>query len=286
MSRIVWLNGDFIPEEKAKVSIFDRGLLFADSVYEGLGVLDGHLIDFAHHMARLRRSLGELAMAEPMPEAELRASLYELVRLNDIEEGFVYLQVTRGTHDRDYLYPDGLTATVFAFTQPQLYGRADDPARPVRLASTPDLRWARRDIKTTNLLGQVLAKEAARRSGADEALLLDREGYVTEGGAVSFFIVKDRVLYARPLGQELLPGITRKTMLRVAEELGFGIRDDRYKMDEVYGADEAFITGSSSYIQPVTEVDGRRIGTGEIGELTAILRREYLKAVRADFPAA
>ena len=283
MSRIVWLNGAFVPEDEAKVSIFDRGLLFADAVYEGLGILDGEIIDFAHHMARLRRSLGELTMAEPMSEAEFRAGLYELIRLNGMEEGFLYLHVTRGVHDRDYLYPADLKATVFAFTQPQHYGRADDPAKPVSLASSPDLRWARRDIKTTNLLGQVLAKEVARQNGADEALMLDRDGYVTEGGSVSFFIVKDQVIYARPLGQELLPGITRKTMLRVADRLGFAISDARYKLDEVYGADEAFITGSSSYIQPVTQVDGHQIADGKIGPLTSALRDEYLKTVRSEF---
>ncbi|MEO0567306.1 MAG: aminotransferase class IV [Pseudomonadota bacterium] len=279
--RIVWLNGAFIPEGDAKVSIFDRGLLFADAVYEGLGVLDGQVVDLAHHMARLRRSLRELDMREPMDEAALSAILKGLIERNKIEEGFIYLHITRGVHDRDYLYPEGLSQTVFAFTQAAHGGGADDPPEPLRMASTPDLRWARRDIKTTNLLDQVLAKVAAEAAGADEALMIDPEGFVTEGGAVSFFIVKDDVLFARPLNRELLPGITRASMLAVAQEHGVRISEERYSLDDVYAAGEAFATGASSYIQPVTQVDGRVIGDGEAGALTLRLRAAYLRAVRA-----
>lgn len=283
MSRTVWINGNFVAEEEARIPIFDRGLLFADAVYEGLGVLDGHIIDFDHHVARLRRSLGELGISEPMNEGGFRAMLDQLICHNDLDEGFIYLQITRGVHDRDYLYPDGLEPTVFAFTQPQRYGRADDPPKPVRLTSTLDLRWSRRDIKTSNLLGQVLAKQVARENGADEALMVDPEGYVTEGGAVSFFIVRDARIFARPLNRDLLPGITRKTMLRVAEDLGMEIVPERFRIEDVYAADEAFVTGASSYIQPVSHVDGRRIGNGGTGEITRLLRTEYLKAVRASF---
>ena len=283
MSRTVWINGAFCAEGDASVSIFDRGLLFADAVYEGLGVLDGRIIDFSHHMARLRRSLGELDIAEPMDEATFKVMLDALILHNDLEEGFLYLHVTRGVHDRDYLYPDGLEPTVFAFSQPQHHGRADDPPKPVRLASAPDLRWARRDIKTSNLLGQVLAKKVAQENGADEALMVDADGYITEGGAVSFFIVGDGRIFARPLGQDLLPGITRQTMLRVAEQQRVEIVAERYRIEDVYGAEEAFVTGASSYIQPVSHVDNRRIGNGGTGELTRLLRTEYLKAVRLSF---
>jgi len=283
MSRTVWLNGEFVPEDQAQVPIFDRGLLFADAVYEGLGVLDGHIIDFPHHMARLRRSLSELDIQVPMDEAAFKATLDQLIRHNNLDEGFLYLHITRGVHDRDYLYPDGLRPTVFAFTQPQHYGRADEPPKPVRMVTTPDLRWARRDIKTTNLLGQVLAKQVAREGGADEALMVDGEGYVTEGGAVSFFMVREGKIFARPLERDLLPGITRQTMLRVAEAQNVQIVADRYTPEDVYAADEAFVTGASSYVQPVSHVDDRQISSGGTGELTAILRAEYLKAVRAGF---
>ncbi|MEO0371797.1 MAG: D-amino acid aminotransferase [Pseudomonadota bacterium] len=277
MTRTVWLNGDYIPEEEAKLPIFDRGLLFADAVYEGLGVLDGQIIDFAHHMARLRRSLSELEMAEPMSEAALHSALMELIARNDVQEGFLYLHITRGEHDRDYLYPEGLTPNIFAFTQ-----EVHD-APTLRLASAPDIRWARRDIKTTNLLGQVMAKEVARKAGADEALMVDSDGFVTECGAMSFFMIKEGALFARPLLGDLLPGITRATMLRVAREEGLRIVEDRYLLEDTYTADEAFATGASSYIQPVVEIDGHQIADGRPGPITLGLREAYLTAIRAAF---
>ncbi len=274
--RTVWLNGAFMPEHEAKLPIFDRGLLFADAVYEGLGVLDGQIIDFPHHMARLRRSLFELEMAEPMSEADLHSALMELLARNHVEEGFLYLHITRGAHDRDYLYPSDLTPNVFAFTQ-----EVHD-APTLRLASAPDIRWARRDIKTTNLLGQVMAKEVARKAGADEALMVDRDGYVTECGAMSFFMIKEGALYARPLLGELLPGITRATMLRVAEAEGLTIIEDRYTLEDTYSAEEAFATGASSYIQPVVEIDGHQIGNGTPGPITLHLRDAYLTAIKTE----
>jgi len=280
MARDIWLNGAFVPEDKAQVSIFDRGLLFADAVYEGLGVLDGKVVDFAYHMARLRRSLAELNMSEPMDEAGFDAMLRALIARNALDEGFVYLHITRGVQERDYLYSAGLTPTVFAFTQDS-DGNADGPPATVRLASTPDLRWARRDIKTTNLLGQVLAKVAAREAGADEALMVDPEGYVTEGGAMSFFMLKDGVLFVRPLKRDLLPGVTRRTVLEVAGRMGLEISEGRYSVEEVYGAEEAFVTGASSYVQPVVAVDGHAIGSAEAGPVTLALRAAYLEAVRA-----
>ena len=279
MPRTVWLNGAFMPEDEAQLPIFDRGLLFADAVYEGLGVLDGHIIDFAHHMARLRRSLSELDMAEPMSEAALYAALTDLITRNTMTEGFLYLHITRGAHDRDYLYPANLTPNIFAFTQ----DTHDAPT--LTLASAPDIRWARRDIKTTNLLGQVMAKEIARKAGADEALMVDREGFVTECGAMSFFMIKDGALYARPLLGELLPGITRQTMLRVARAEHLVIHEERYTLEDTFTADEAFATGASSYIQPVTQIDGHIIGSGAPGPVTQILRTAYLAAIRADFAA-
>lgn len=283
MSRTVWLNGEFMAEEAAKVPIFDRGLLFADAVYEGLGVLDGQIVDFDHHMARLWRSLSELEMVPPMSKEALHKALMELIARNDEAEAFLYLHITRGVHDRDYLYPDGLTPNFFAFTQELHGGFASDAPEPLRLASAPDIRWARRDIKTTNLLGQVLAKEVARKAGSDEALMVGPDGYVTECGAMSFFMVRAGRLFARALQGELLPGVTRKTMLRVAREMGLEIVEDRYRLGETFEADEAFATGASSYIQPVIEIDGHQIGNGAIGPVTARLRSAYLEAVREGF---
>ncbi len=283
MTRTVYLNGAFVPEAEAKLPIFDRGLLFSDAVYEGLGILDGQIIDFPRHMARLRRSLGELAIPEPMTQDQIFTVLMELVERNGLGEGFMYLHMTRGTADRDYLYPEGLEPNVFAFTQPQSHQRADDAPKPVSLHSTPDLRWARRDIKTSNLLGQVLAKRAADEAGADEALMIAPDGFITEGGATSFFIVRDRTIVARPVSNDILHGITRQSMLAVAEAEGVAIETRRITLDEAYEADEAFITGASSYVDPVGQIDGRSIGTGEPGPLTLHIRQEYIRSARSSF---
>jgi len=280
--RIVWLNGDFLPANAAQVSIFDRGLLFSDAVYEGMGILDGRMVDFAVHMARLRRSLGELSIPEPMDEAGFRSALDRLIAENGVAEGFLYLHITRGVADRDYLPPEGMTPTVFAFTQAHPVPLADRPPVPVALTSHPDLRWARRDIKTSNLLGQVLAKQAAAQAGSDEALMIDADGFVTEGGCTSFFIVAGRSIIARPVTNDILNGVTRRTMLAVAEREGYTIEHRRITLTEALAADEAFVTGASSYIEPVARIDGQRIGAGEApGPVTRHLRDEYLQQVRA-----
>lgn len=282
MNRTVYINGFFKPEHEANVSIFDRGLLFADAVYEGLGILDGEIIDFLRHMRRLRRSLGELSIPEPLGQDEIFEMLMELIRQNAVAEGFLYLHITRGVADRDYLYPADLKPTVFAFTQ-ESHGLADNPAKGLSMKSTPDLRWQRRDIKTSNLLGQVLAKRAADEAGTDEALMIGPDGFITEGGATSFFIVKDNAIIARPVTNEILHGITRQSMLAVANEEGLRIEERRITLDEAYEADEAFLTGASSYVEPVLAVDEHKIGDGEPGEVTLKLRKEYLKSVRKSF---
>ena len=286
MGRVVWFNGDYMAPEDAKVSIFDRGLLFADSVYEGFGVLDGQIIDFDRHMTRLFRSLNEIDMAIPMEGDGFFDVLMELARRNDLLEGFIYLQITRGEAERDYLFPAGLAPNMFAFTQPGHGNTADGEATTLSLGTAPDIRWARRDIKSTNLLGQVLAKRRADAAGADEALMIDPDGFVTEGGAVSFFMIDATGrLHARPLDGDLLPGITRSTMLEVAADLGVEIVADKVALDDVFAAKEAFVTGSSTYVQPVGEVDGKPIGDGNPGQFTLALREAYLKTVRKSFRA-
>lgn len=283
MDRAVYLNGTFVAETEAKLPIFDRGLLFADAVYEGLGVLDGQIIDFPRHMARLRRSLSELAIDIPMTQDQIFAVLMELVKRNDLQEGFLYFHITRGSADRDYLYPAGLSPNVFAFTQRQTHQSADDAPKPLSLQSTPDLRWARRDIKTSNLLGQVLAKRAADEAGADEALMIGPDGFITECGATSFFIVTKRTIVARPVSNDILHGITRQSMLAVAEAQGLEIAQQKITLEDAYGADEAFITGASSYVDPIGKIDGRTIGSGAPGPITLALREEYLRTVRSTF---
>ena len=282
MDRTVFLNGDFIPESEAKLSIFDRGLLFADSVYEGFGILDSQLVDFEYHMDRLDRSLDELEMPSPMARDDLFAAMMRLIEMNNSVEGFMYLQVTRGERDRNYLYDGDYVPNVFAFTQKEKFA-ADAPPKPVKLATTPDIRWARRDIKSTNLLAQVMAKHAANQAGAYEALMVDEDGFVTEAGSSSFFFIKDNALYVRPVSNEILHGITRQTMLRVAKERDISLIERNYTLEEVMAADEALITASSIYVMPVGKIDGKRIGDGKAGAFTLALREGYLAKARAEF---
>tara|TARA_B100000700_G_C15053904_1_gene861799 strand:- start:4293 stop:5153 length:861 start_codon:yes stop_codon:yes gene_type:complete len=278
--RTVYLNGAFIEEAAATVPVMDRGLLFADAVYEGIGVLDGRLVDGLKHLDRLDRSLESVSIPRPMSRDDMITMLRELVALDGLDEGFLYLHVTRGVAERDYVHGGDLVPNVFAFTQPQHGVSADSEPVFRTLRTFPDLRWLRRDIKTTNLLGQVLAKQAAFDAGDDEALLVVDGGEVTEGGAVSFFpVVGDRLL-VRPLGPEILPGVTRSSVLPVAEAEGLIVEERTYTVDEAKVADEAFITGASSYVEPVGAIDGVPVGDGSVGPWVRRLRAAYLADVR------
>lgn len=279
LDRTVYLNGEFLKARDAKLSIFDRGLLFADAVYEGLGVLDGRIIDFEMHYGRLKRSLGEVSIPEPLSRDEILAVLRRLIDDNAISEGFLYFHVTRGEADRDYVYSDQLKPNVFAFIQPHAHPSASTRPAGLKLSTHSDLRWKRRDIKTSNLLGQVIAKQAASEAGAEEALMIDDGGFVTEGGATSFFIVKDGKILARPVSNDILHGITRQAMLKVAAEEQLAIVSRKFTLNEAIEAEEAFLTGASSYIEPVVMIDGRKIGAGEPGEITLKLRAKYLEFV-------
>ena len=273
-----------MPEGAAQLPIFDRGLLFADSVYEGFGILDSQVTDFAYHMDRLDRSLGELNMPSPMSRGDMLAAMMTLIETNGLAEGFLYLQITRGSGDRSYLYDDSYAPNIFAFTQPAKFAADSDPD-PVALATVPDIRWARRDIKTTNLLGQVMAKQAAYLAGAFEALMIAPDGDITEAGSSSFFFIKDRKLYVRPVSNDILHGITRQTMLRVAEQHQLQIVETTYTLEQALAADEAFITAASIYVMPVGRIDNTVIGNGKAGPISTALRQSYLELARAEFPA-
>ena len=282
MERIVFLNGDFVAESNAKLSIFDRGLLFADAVYEGFGVIDSQIVDFEYHINRLTRSCDELAMASPMDKDELFVMLMRLIAENELVEGFLYLHVTRGEGDRSFFYNDSYKPNIFAFTQVAKFV-ADDPAPAVKVLTTPDLRWVRRDIKSTNLLAQVMAKQAAHEAGAYEAVMIDDDGFITEAGSSSFFFIKDQTLIVRPVSNEILHGITRQTMLRVASEQEIAVEERIYKLDEALAADEAFLTAASIYVLPVSHIDDTKIGDGMVGDFTLALRAGFLQTARAEF---
>ncbi len=279
MSRTVYVNGVYCAPEEAMISIFDRGLLFADAVYEVAGVFEGRLVDFDSHMARLRRSLDELRIDPPMTRDEILAVMRELVARNGLTEGLVYLQVTRGVEERDYVPGPGLEPTVFLFTQVKSAAETRQAETGITVKSTADLRWARRDIKTVGLLGQVMAKREAKEAGCDEAWMI-KDGFVTEGGATSAYIVKDGLLVTRPLSNDILAGRTREALLALAAEKAVTIEQRLFTIDEAYDADEAFITGASTYVCPVVAIDGKAIGGGRPGPVTRRLQaiyREFLE---------
>ncbi|MFV2032626.1 MAG: D-amino-acid transaminase [Gammaproteobacteria bacterium] len=280
MNRTVYLNGQYLPEDQAKVSIFDRAVLFGDAIYEVAGLIDGKLIDFDAHMQRYRRSLGELQIPVPLERDEILSAFRKLVELNQITEGLVYLQVTRGEADRDFVWQDNLKPTVFMFTQHKMSVDNEAINTGVRLKSVDDIRWARRDIKSVNLLGQVLAKKSASDAGAYEALLVDTDGYVTECGATSFFIAKDELLLTRPLGNEILPGVTRKAVVALCNTHGIRLVETKFLLDDALKADEAFISGASIYVLPVVQIDDQIIGDGAPGHLFKKLRELYIEHAR------
>ncbi len=281
MPRIVYLNGEFMPADEARISIFDRAATFGDAVYEVAGVLDGKLVDFAHHMARYVNSLRELAIEAPLAEGEILAAFRRLVEANGLDEGLVYLQVSRGVAERDFVPPADISPTVFMFTQPKASAENAAAETGLKLASAPDLRWARRDIKSVNLLGQVLAKMHAHEAGADEALLIDADDCVTECGSTSFFIARGNAILTRPLNRDILPGVTRRAVIALCESQGIYLLERKFTLDDALGADEAFISGASSYVLPAVEIDGRTIGDGRPGPFARRLREIYIDYARA-----
>lgn len=281
MSRTVYLNGEYLPEESAKVSIFDRGFLFADGVYEVTSVLGGKLIDFDGHAKRLERSLNELDMPMPLSRDALLDVHRNLLEKNQIEDGLIYLQVTRGAADRDFHYPDADTPqTIVLFTQakPGL-GAPEKAQKGMRVITIPDQRWGRRDIKTVQLLYPSMGKMMAKTAGADDAWMVE-EGAITEGTSNNAYIVKGRKIITRQLGTEILHGITRAAVLRFAREAQMEVEERSFTLAEARAADEAFITSASTFVMPVVEIDGDDIGDGQAGPVALRLREIYLEESR------
>ncbi|MEM1272423.1 MAG: D-amino-acid transaminase [Pseudomonadota bacterium] len=277
MSRTVYVNGEYLPEEEAKVSVFDRGFLFADGVYEVTSVLAGKLIDFDGHARRLQRSLDELAMDNPVSADELLEIHRELIARNAIDEGLVYLQITRGAADRDFVYPEGVEPTIVLFTQAKPGLAEGAKAKEgMKVISIEDQRWGRRDIKTVQLLYPSMGKMMAKAAGADDAWMIE-DGAVTEGTSNNAYIIRGNTIITRHLGNEILHGITRAAVLRFAAEAQLKIEERAFTLDEAKAADEAFITSASTFVMPVVEIDGVAVGDGMPGPIAARLREIYLE---------
>ena len=279
MTRTVFVNGEYLPETDAKISIFDRGFLMADGVYEVTSVLGGKLIDFDGHLKRLERSLNELDMEKPAEFDDLLEIHRKLVELNGIEEGMIYLQVTRGAPgDRDFVFPDPAETrpTLVLFTQNKP-GLADSPAaqKGIKVISIEDIRWGRRDIKTVQLLYPSMGKMMAKKAGCDDAWLVE-EGKVTEGTSNNAYIVKDGKIITRALSNDILHGITRAAVLRFAREAQMEVVERSFTIEEAQQADEAFVTSASTFVMPVVEIAGAAIGEGAVGPVAKRLREIYL----------
>jgi len=280
MDRIAWLNGAFVPLAEAKVSAQDRGFLFADGIYEFTAVLDGKLVDSDAHLARFERSAEGLGLRLPMASGEIAAIQRELIARNSLDQGGIYFQLTGGPAERDFLAPS-TEPTLFMFTQ-----AADVLERPaaksgIAVKTITDPRWARRDIKSIMLLGQVMAKREAAAAGAQEAWLVDEHGFITEGASSSALIVAaDGTLVTRPNSRAILPGCTRKAVLAIAERDGVKVEERLFSVAEALAAREAILTSASNFVLPIVMIDGRPIGDGSPGPIARRLRELYIEAAR------
>ncbi|MGE5159354.1 MAG: D-amino-acid transaminase [Gemmatimonas sp.] len=282
MDPIAYVNGSFVPLSEAKVSILDRGFLFADGIYEVAAVLDGMLIDNASHLARLKRSVDEIALELPESLERIEQVQKELIARNALESGMVYLEVTRGADKgRDFAFPKAVRPTLVMFTSAKDIINAPSAKTGMAVITVPDIRWTRRDIKSVALLAQVLAKQAAAEAGAGEAWMIEN-GAVTEGGSSSAFILtQDNVLVTRHNSNEILPGCTRKAVLKLAEERQLRIEERPFSVSEALAAKEAFATSASLFVQPVISIDGKPVADGKPGPMTKRLREIYIEFARA-----
>lgn len=280
MSRIVYVNGNYVPENEATVSVFDRGFVMADAIYEVTAVMDGKMIEFDGHMARMQRSLDELDIAYKVNYDDMLAIHREMITRNNLVSGGIYIQITRGNPgDRDFLFEDGdaISPTIVLFTQEK-----PDPRNNSNMESgwhvmtMDDLRWHRRDIKTVQLLWPSLAKTAAIRSGFDDTWMVEN-GTITEGTSNNAYIIKDGVIITRQLSHDILHGITRASLLRYAKDRQMTIEERPFTVDEVKAADEAFVTSASTYVTPIISIDGVNIGDGAPGKHALELRQVYIE---------
>ena len=282
MDQIAYVNGSFVPMADAKVSVLDRGFLFADGIYEVAAVLDGKLVDNESHLARLKRSVGEIALELPETIERIQEIQRELVARNHLVNGMVYLQVTRGADSgRDFAFPkNAVKPTLVMFASVKDIVGAPSAKTGIAVITVPDIRWERRDIKSIALLAQVLAKQAAAEAGAGEAWMIE-DGKITEGGSSSAFILtQDDVLVTRNNSSAILPGCTRKAVVALAEERQLRVEERAFTVAEALAAKEAFITSATSFVQAVVTIDGKTVANGKPGPMTNRLREIYVDFAR------
>ncbi|CAO6123492.1 IlvE Branched-chain amino acid aminotransferase/4-amino-4-deoxychorismate lyase [Candidatus Pelagibacterales bacterium] len=275
--RQVYINGDFKKEDEAKVSVFDRGLLFSDSLYEVTTVINGKLIDFNNHMKRLDRSMTELKFKKLLNHLDILIFHRKLIELNNLKEGMIYLQVTRGIADRSFDMPkDKIEPTVLAFTQEKKIIDSESAKNGIKVMTLDDMRWKRCDIKTTQLLYASMAKTEATEKGFDDAWML-REGYITEGSSSNAWIIKGKTIMTRQSDNLILSGITRDVIFKCAKDLGYEVVTKNITLPDAQSASEAFITSATACVMPVVKINASQIGDGKPGKFVTALREEYIK---------
>ncbi|WP_086245993.1 D-amino acid aminotransferase [Campylobacter devanensis] len=277
----VFLNGEFIDKDSAKISIFDRGFIFGDGIYEVVPVINSIIVEKDGFWDRFQRSLNEISLNLPYTNDEFESILNNLIEINSLKEGGLYIQITRGVAPRDFSFVKGVKPTIMAFAFSDSVLEHPAAKSGITIISTPDIRWKRRDIKSISLLGQCYAKNQATIAGADECFMVE-DGYVTEAGSSSAFIIKDGTLITKPLSNEILPGIRRNRLLNLAKQIGLQIQERKFSMDEVYNADECFISAATIILLPVIKADGKAINSGKIGEYTTKLRELYKRALKLE----
>lgn len=281
MARTVFVNGRYVPEDKAQVSIFDRGFVFGDGIYEVVPVVGGKMVDKAPFLERLKRSLGELRIGMPMSEADYLAMHDRLIQLNGLNEGGVYSQITRGVADRDFAFPKDTVPSVAAFTMKKSLINNPNAKTGVKVVTVEDIRWKRRDIKSIALLGQVMAKQEAVEKGGFEGWMVE-DGFVTEGTSSTAYIVKDDTIITRPLSNSILPGIRRKVLLQLCADHNVKLEERLFSVEEALAADEAFLSSATTLVMPIVEIDGNMIGGGQPGPMTRRMREAYIAEIKAE----
>lgn len=281
MGRIVYVNGEYVDELEAKISVFDRGFLFADGVYEVSSVLNSQLIDNEGHINRLQRSLNELSMDAPATNDEIETIQKTLIEKNNLKEGLIYLQVTRGVADRGFHFPENTPTSLVMFSQELNVINSPYAKKGMTVITTPDIRWGRRDIKTVQLLAPSMAKMAAKAAGADDAWMV-QDGFITEGSSNNAYIItKEGTLVTRHLGNEILAGITRKAIMRLAKEDNMKVEERLFTAEEVMDAAEAFLSSATTFVTAVVSIDGQTIGDGTPGPIATKLRKFYIEEALA-----
>ena len=277
MGKIVFLNEQYLKEEDAKVSVFDRGFIFADGIYEVVPVVDAKILDKVPFLERLEYSLSELKLPWPLSKDELLKMIDSLIQKNHLKEGGVYMQVTRGVAPRDFAFPKDITPTLMAFTFEKKI--IDNPYAKsgVKVVSVDDIRWKRRDIKSIALLGQCMSKEIVKNKGAFEGWMVE-DGYVTEGTSSSAYIVKNNTIITRALSRSILPGIRRRLLLELAEKHNIKIEERLFSLEEALQADEAFMSSATTMVLPIVEINGQAIANGKPGAIFKKIRKIYIES--------